>query len=138
MVTDYLKLKDALVSSDAYATSNHAKEVVSSLSNVNMSLVKGELHMQWMEYLNELKAQSEIIQNQQDLKVQRQTFISLSETLIQTVKTFKVPGVIYQQHCPMANGGVGADWLSTEEEISNPYFGNKMLRCGETIEEIQF
>lgn len=138
VVTDYLNLKDALVSSEAGATSNHAKEVLGSLSNVDMSLVKGDLHMQWMQYLNELHAQSEIIQNQQDLKTQRQAFIALSEALIQTVKTFELPGVIYKQHCPMANGSAGADWLSTEAKIANPYFGDKMLRCGETIEKIEF
>ena len=30
----------------------------------------------------------------------------------------------------MANDNNGADWLSSEEEIRNPYFGDKMLTCG--------
>lgn len=138
VVVDYLKLKDALVGSDADATSNHAKAMLTSLTKVNMSLFKGSLHMQWMEYLKGLKTQGEIIQNQKDLKTQRQAFIVLSETLINTVKKFELPSVIYQQHCPMANGGAGADWLSTEDKVVNPYFGDMMHNCGETIEKIKF
>jgi len=30
----------------------------------------------------------------------------------------------------MAFGNEGADWLSKEEAIQNPYFGDKMMKCG--------
>jgi hypothetical protein len=30
----------------------------------------------------------------------------------------------------MAFDDQGADWLSAEEQIRNPYFGDKMLKCG--------
>ena len=30
----------------------------------------------------------------------------------------------------------GSFWLSENKEILNPYFGNKMLKCGETKETI--
>ena len=30
----------------------------------------------------------------------------------------------------MANSDKGAIWLSTEEEIMNPYFGSAMQKCG--------
>jgi len=33
---------------------------------------------------------------------------------------------LFVAHCPMVN----ADWLQTEREISNPYYGSEMLRCG--------
>jgi len=31
----------------------------------------------------------------------------------------------------MADDNKGADWLSLEKEIRNPYFGSGMLTCGE-------
>ena len=31
----------------------------------------------------------------------------------------------------MANDDKGGYWLSIEKEIKNPYFGSKMLKCGE-------
>jgi Cu(I)/Ag(I) efflux system membrane fusion protein len=36
----------------------------------------------------------------------------------------------------MANNNKGAVWLSTEKEIRNPYYGDKMMRCGEILEEL--
>ena len=30
----------------------------------------------------------------------------------------------------MANNDKGAYWLSTDETIKNPYFGEMMLKCG--------
>ena len=38
----------------------------------------------------------------------------------------------------MANGDKGAYWLSDIEEIENPYFGDEMLKCGETRETLDF
>jgi Cu(I)/Ag(I) efflux system membrane fusion protein len=43
---------------------------------------------------------------------------------------------IYVQHCPMADSNKGADWLSKEKEILNPYFGQDMLTCGEVKKKI--
>jgi membrane fusion protein, copper/silver efflux system len=40
----------------------------------------------------------------------------------------------YLAFCPMAFDSKGAYWLQTEKPISNPYFGTKMLRCGEIKE----
>jgi Cu(I)/Ag(I) efflux system membrane fusion protein len=45
--------------------------------------------------------------------------------------------IIYVQHCPMADNNKGADWLSTEKEIRNPYFGSSMLTCGEVTSELK-
>jgi hypothetical protein len=45
-------------------------------------------------------------------------------------------GSIYVQYCPMANEGKGGYWLSSQEEIMNPYYGDDMLHCGEVKETI--
>jgi hypothetical protein len=46
-------------------------------------------------------------------------------------------GSVYVAYCPMANNNEGANWLSNDKEIKNPYFGDKMLRCGSVMETIQ-
>lgn len=43
---------------------------------------------------------------------------------------------VYRVHCPMAFDDRGADWLSPEDKVLNPYFGDKMLRCGEVVGRI--
>jgi hypothetical protein len=37
----------------------------------------------------------------------------------------------------MANDGKGADWLSKENAVKNPYYGSMMLTCGKTVETIK-
>ena len=43
---------------------------------------------------------------------------------------------VYYQFCPMANDGKGANWLSKENAVKNPYYGSMMLSCGKTVETI--
>jgi Cu(I)/Ag(I) efflux system membrane fusion protein len=40
-----------------------------------------------------------------------------------------------QFYCPMVPGG-GGDWLQPNDDLLNPYFGSKMLRCGEKVREL--
>ena len=70
-----------------------------------------------------------------EIKVQRAAFIQLSSAMINSVKAFGINTEIYNQFCPMANNDKGANWLSFEENIKNPYFGDAMLTCG-SVEEI--
>lgn len=68
----------------------------------------------------------------------RTVFYPLSKTLMRIIETFgSTDGTpLYVQFCPMAFGSAGATWLATSEEISNPYFGQLMLRCGEVQKQI--
>ncbi len=43
----------------------------------------------------------------------------------------------YEIFCPMAFDNAGAYWLQTDKKVSNPYFGAKMLRCGEVKSEFK-
>jgi len=69
------------------------------------------------------------IESATDLKSQRIAFSALSDEMAVLVEGNLKSGMIYKDFCPMALGG-GAYWLSSEKEIQNPYFGNKMLKCG--------
>jgi Cu(I)/Ag(I) efflux system membrane fusion protein len=134
-VDAYLLVKDALVASDVAATEAAAQKMRNALGKVDMALLKGDAHLYWMEQLKALQAHSEKITATTDLEAQRRQFDFLSQALIQTVKVFGVStDTLYVQHCPMAFDDNGADWLSAEDKVLNPYFGEAMLRCG-IIEE---
>ncbi len=62
----------------------------------------------------------------------RESFASLSKIMISMVKKFGQPGKgkLYEMYCPMAFGGEGASWMQGTDEVSNPYFGSKMPKCG--------
>lgn len=73
-----------------------------------------------------------------NIDIQRKDFTALSMDLIAFIKSGEIEkGIIYVQHCPMANKGDGGDWLSIEKDIKNPYYGKEMLTCGSVIEEIK-
>jgi hypothetical protein len=61
----------------------------------------------------------------------------LSKHLSAVMKVSKSALPIYYQYCPMANKGKGANWLSMENKIKNPYYGTQMLTCGKVLETIQ-
>lgn len=133
---NYIKLKDALVKDDSNNAVAEAKNVLQSLTKINMKLLKDEkAHTKWMNFKKEIKASSLSISNTSDIKAQRNYFIHLSNYLIQTIETFGIQEKVYSQFCPMANTDKGAFWLSKEEKILNPYFGNAMLSCG-SVEQI--
>ena len=45
-------------------------------------------------------------------------------------------GEIYVDYCPMAMNDKGAYWLSNRKDIRNPYFGDKLMTCGEVKETL--
>jgi Cu(I)/Ag(I) efflux system membrane fusion protein len=127
----YLLLKDALVATDNEQAINASEKIDEALSKVDMSLVKSDAHLYWMQQLEAIRGHNENINSSKDIEEQRKQFDFLSQTLIKTIKVFGVPDdTLYVQHCPMANNNEGADWLSKEEEVKNPYYGDKMLTCG--------
>lgn len=134
-VEAYLELKDALVASDSENASSSASAFLNTLEQVDMKLLEHEPHMTWMKQLEKLKAEAGKINESSELDVQRKAFSPLSNTMVEVVKTFEIQGAGYRQFCPMAHGD-GAYWLSTQEEIRNPYYGEKMMGCGEVVEKL--
>lgn len=55
--------------------------------------------------------------------------------LSERVEHLEIPEGYMVAYCPMADEGKGATWVQKDGEISNPYFGAKMLRCGVRKEE---
>lgn len=72
-----------------------------------------------------------------DIEVQRAAFVTVTQEVEALLKGSLDSGTIYKQYCPMAFGNTGAFWLSESKYINNPYFGDKMLKCGRIDSEIK-
>ncbi|WP_339839670.1 DUF3347 domain-containing protein [uncultured Flavobacterium sp.] len=134
---NYFAVKDALVKTDGKEASAIAKELLTSLDVVKMGELKMDVHMVWMKVMKDLKDDATIISQSTDIKKQRDAFDTLSENIYKLIKVSKAETTVYFQHCPMANDGKGANWLSKENEVKNPYYGSKMLSCGKVVETIK-
>lgn len=135
----YIILKDALVQSDAKKAQQAAVKVQQSLSKVDMKLLSGNAHKQWMDISSKLNSRIKQISTTDNIDEQRKTFSDFNNSFYKAVKTFGLSGkTVYYQFCPMANNNKGAYWLSKSEPIRNPYFGDDMLTCGENKETLKY
>jgi hypothetical protein len=121
---DYIQLKNALVASKT----DEAKDAAAKLKTSLASVKEGKNAMNEATKISKASNLSEI----------RKTFSSLSNEMKTVVKAGQLSkGELYLEYCPMANNNTGAYWLSNEKEIKNPYFGDKMLKCGSVKETIR-
>ncbi|MGJ1263586.1 DUF3347 domain-containing protein [Elizabethkingia miricola] len=134
---NYFSVKDALIKTDASITSAKATELAASIKAVDMNKLSAEEHIVWMKVMQNLITTAESIAKSKDVVKQRGAFAALSEGIYTLAKVSKQDTPVYYQHCPMYNGGKGANWLSKENEVKNPYYGSQMLTCGSTVETIK-
>lgn len=122
--SNYIGLKDALIASDYEASKSSAQALLVSLNE--------------KEGCESTALLAQKIGAAKDIAAQRKEFTFLSSDVIAMFKHADVSsGTIFVQHCPMANNGNGGDWLSSEKNIRNPYYGDEMMECGAVIEEIK-
>ncbi len=132
VLSNYFELKDALVDSDSSAVAKKAKKMLVQLRKTDTTEV-GKMPRAHLAKITEML--SDMAQTA-DLEKQRAHFVMLSENMIAIASNLNnLEQKVYLQHCPMADNSYGANWLSQDPEIRNPYFGEAMLDCGEIKKE---
>jgi len=134
---NYFTVKDALVKTDGNTSSAKAKELLTAINAVKMDKLTTEEHTVWMKVMKDLAFDAEHIADTKDASHQRDHFMTLSKNMYALMKVSKTETPTYYQFCPMANNGKGANWLSKENAVKNPYYGNQMLTCGKIVETIK-
>ena len=138
VVSAYLEIQKALAGDDGDGAIALSGPALEALGRVDMSLVQGDDHMAWMRHAEALRSPLKQLAEAGDLGAARQHFAGLSKEMMALVQRFGAPDEpLYQAYCPMAFDFEGAAWLQDGEEISNPYFGAAMLRCGEIQEVLE-
>ncbi len=131
----YLSFKDRMVASQA-ATPALLTPLQKAIAAVDMSQVRDDAHRYWMQQFEAITTHLGGVAGATDLAEQRRQFGFLSQALINALSAFGVDETLYVQHCPMAFSGAGANWLSADPSIRNPYFGDAMLTCGSTTDTL--
>ena len=118
---DYIHIKTALVNSDIAEAQSGSRMLIENTDNVA------------------LKSTLSSIADSDDIEMQRKVFSEVTDQIEPLLKNSLSSGEIYKQFCPMAFNNAGGYWLSNDKVIQNPYYGQKMLKCGtitETIEKL--
>jgi hypothetical protein len=138
LFSSYIELKDAFIDSDAEKVKAEASDAKNTLGKVDMKLLTGAAHNDWMTYLSPIETSLKEIESSSDIEAQRKLFSTVSDNLYKSVKAFGLGGKqAFYEFCPMAFNNEGAYWLSEQEQIKNPYFGDKMLTCGSVKEKLK-
>ena len=116
----YLKVKAALVNTDAVQAATHASQLEKQLANFDPG----------NDGIQNLKVSLQELAATQSIAEQRSVFEAVSRQVEAVIDDEIATGMVFKQYCPMAFDGKGAYWLSDSKEIRNPYFGDKMLTCG--------
>lgn len=119
----YIQLENGLVNTDAVKTAKAAARLKETIASVD-------------DDPSTLKV-LDAIANTDDIEVQRLQFVALNTAMEDILDGALKSGTVYKQYCPMAFNNTGASWFSSSKEILNPYFGDKMLKCGRIDAEIQ-
>lgn len=133
VLVDYMVLKDALVATNNDEASKAGKKLESTLNGFNVSSYTSEQQKELKDIIADAKEHAEHI-GKSEMDHQREHFKILSKDIIDMVAITGTDNTLYQQFCPMYDGG--SAWLSMVKDVKNPYYGSKMLNCGEVQKEI--
>ena len=134
MYKSYMGVKNALVADNAGEAGKMAGQMMEQLNKVDATNLDKDATEAWNGHYNIMTTNLKKIMNSDNLSMQRMAFSNVSSSMYQCVKSFGMNNMSgYYQYCPMANGGQGAYWMSTNKNIQNPYMGGKMMTCGKTM-----
>ena len=127
IIAFYLIIKDALVTDKSKAAAEASEKLTKALGKFDTSKYDLEQQKELKEIIETAKEHAEHIAKS-EMDHQREHFKALSTDMIDLVAIIGTPNTLYQQFCPMYDQG--SAWLSASNQIRNPYYGSKMLKCG--------
>tara|TARA_B100000949_G_scaffold36988_1_gene30968 strand:- start:2947 stop:3558 length:612 start_codon:yes stop_codon:yes gene_type:complete len=133
ILTDYFKLKDALVNDDNAKAKELEASLATTLGKLDISEYTDTQQSDLKDIVEDAVEHAEHI-SESDIAHQREHFKVLSKDVTDMVAITGTENTLYQQFCPMYDGG--SAWLSTSKDVKNPYYGSKMLTCGKVQKEI--
>ena len=135
IIDAYIQIKNGLVATDKAATAKGGTALLTAFSKFDMTALKGDTHKEYMEIYESAKEQAEHIVKS-PIDHQREHFETLSTDITDLIALLGTEKTLYQDFCPMANNNKGAYWISEVKDIKNPYFGDKMMKCGSVKKQI--
>jgi membrane fusion protein, copper/silver efflux system len=119
-VSSYLTIQEALAADQPEAARPAATALAADLRNSGVF---------------EGASAAEAMARASDVAELRRHFETLSNVFISIASSAGVAeGVVYEVHCPMAFNNRGASWLQRDQTVNNPYYGARMLRCGDVTQ----
>jgi hypothetical protein len=128
ILEEYLKIVDTLASDKTEGVADAAKKIDALTGTLSPSLVTGEHASHYKNIPGKISDGAKKMALAKDISSLREALVGLSKPMVMWASMSKPSGinVIY---CSMNPGS----WLQKGKKIRNPYYGSKMLTCGEII-----
>jgi len=128
ILTEYLKMVEILASDKTEGVADAANKIGGLAGNLLPALVTGEHASHYKNIPKNISEGAKKMALAKDIALLRAALVDLSKPMVMWASMSKPSGinVIY---CSMNPGS----WLQKGAKIRNPYYGSKMLSCGEII-----
>lgn len=141
-LNSYYALKDAFVASDTVKINAAGVEFKNLLDSVKLDELYAKDTLAFASINGrpgDVSAEITGMLGEKELEKKRESFELISNGFYDIMRAVRPTGTtIYYQYCSMAFNNKGAYWLSNADSIRNPYFGKKMLTCGEVKETMNY
>ena len=128
ILSQYLKIQSALASDKLTGVKNASGKIIALAKKLDPSSLTGEHAGHYKDIPKNLIRQAAEIRQSGSIDAAREHFKKLSQPMAMWAGMSKPKGVKVA-YCPMAK----ASWLQEDSGIKNPYYGKKMLSCGEFV-----
>ena len=149
VVESYLRMKDAFIDDDLLRAKLYTDQFVAALDSIPTAELdndKNAVAATAKATIADIKANAASLVRQENITEMRKDFSMVTEMMYPAFfQSINYEGdKLYLQHCPMAfDNDQGANWLSKEEKIVNPYLGKvhpkykaTMISCGEVKDSV--
>jgi len=137
ILNGYYTVKDAMVTSDAAQVKSAAEALLEVITQFDTNGLDEAVAVRLTGEVDAIRYGTQNVAEAETIDAQREYLPALTENMIGLVTHYVVTDQpVYKQYCPMAFNDKGAYWLSSNDSVINPYFGDMMLRCGEVVETL--
>jgi hypothetical protein len=143
LLNSYFEMKDAFVESDTMEVNAAAAGLLLSTDALKINDISGDSTGTIKEtaqvFATTISNSVKALMAEKNIDDKRREFNMISDALWSLTRTVRYDmEKVYYQYCPMAFDNAGAYWLSRTSHINNPYFGEKMLTCGEVTDSLDY
>lgn len=124
----YLVIQDALSKDTTQGVKAAAQKIAAQAKRLDPSTVTGEHAAHFKMLPKNIREGALAVAGAKDLASAREAFKALSRPVAMWAQMSKPEGA-YVMFCSMAK----SSWVQTGADVRNPYYGQSMLTCGETI-----
>jgi Cu(I)/Ag(I) efflux system membrane fusion protein len=128
ILNEYLKIPKALAGDTTKGVIGAAEKIRTLAKKLDSSSVTGEHAKHFKDLPEKLKAAADKLAKAKNIASMREALKELSKPMAMWASMSKPKGISVV-YCSMAPGS----WLQKGTLIANPYYGAKMLRCGEIV-----